>query len=222
MLPRLHGLGLLAAMDRPPFERARGVAVRRARADDASSAVPLLYGSAEQVYRRYAGGGERALRMLHRAFAHEGNIASWEVTSLAEVDGMVAAALAAFPLDEETVRSRAFMRLTVRVLPPWRWPAALRLFASGARGGQAATTSALYVDSLATDPRMRRRGAARALLEDAVDRARALRLEAVALDTFVDNHGARALYLEAGFHEVASRPAARGLPGSMVMVRSLR
>jgi ribosomal protein S18 acetylase RimI-like enzyme len=197
-------------------------AVRQARPEDAPEAVPLLLGSAEEVYSRYAGGRDRALRLIDRAFALEGNIASHEVTMLAELDGTVAAALSGFPLGEEGLRSRAFLRITLRSLPPWRWPGAMRLFMTGARAGAGGSPNAFYVDALSTHPDLRRRGAARALLEDAAERARRHGLDALALDTFVNNHAARALYLDAGFHEAASRPPARGLPGSVVLVRSLR
>lgn len=206
----------------PPLPEGSRSAVRRARVDDAVAAVPLLFGSAEAVYSRYAGGSERALGVLQRAFAVDGNIASAEVTSVAEIDGEVAAALAGFPLGEEASRSRAFLRLTLCALPPWRWPRALRLFMTGDRAGGNASPSAFYIDSLATDERMRRRGAAWALLEDAARRAREQGLEALALDTFADNRAARALYREAGFQEAAARPPARGLPGSLVLVRPLR
>lgn len=204
--------------------------VRPASTDDAPDAVPLLFGSAEAVYTRYAGGAERAQAVLHRAFAREGNIASAEITTVAEADGRVVAALAGFPLGEEASRSRAFLGVTLRSLPPWRWPAAMRLFLIGARdsapisgsraGGEPA--SAFYVDSLATHRAHRRQGAARALLDDAARRARDQGLDALALDTFVDNRAARSLYLEVGFRETMVRPPARGLPGSVVLVMPLR
>jgi ribosomal protein S18 acetylase RimI-like enzyme len=208
-------------MGAPDSDLASRPAVRRARTDDAAAAVPLLLGSAEAVYTRYAGGTERALAVLHTAFTRDGNIASAEITSVAEVGGEVVAVLAGFPLGEEASRSRAFLGVTLRSLPPWRWPGAMRLFMTGARaGGEPA--SAFYVDSLATDRGHRRQGAARALLEDAAQRARERGLDALALDTFVDNHAARALYLDAGFQETVVRPPARGLPGSVVLVRPLR
>lgn len=209
-------------MDAPPSQAGALPPVRQARPDDAAEASALLLGSAEEVYSRYAGGRERALRLIDRAFVREGNIASHEVTMLAELDGRVAAALSGFPLGEEGPRSRAFLGITLRSLPPWRWPGAMRLFMTGARAGASGSPNAFYVDALSTHPDLRRRGAARALLEDAAERARRQGLDALALDTFVDNHPARALYLDAGFHEAASRPPARGLPGSVVLVRSLR
>ena len=46
-------------------------------------------------------------------------------------------------------------------------------------------------------------------------------LPAVALDTSLDNKPARALYLTAGYDEVAYRPAGRGLPGFVALVKQL-
>ena len=52
----------------------------------------------------------------------------------------------------------------------------------------------LYVDALATDPAHRRRGVAGALLAEADRMAAAAGLDGVALDTGLENRGARALY----------------------------
>jgi [ribosomal protein S18]-alanine N-acetyltransferase len=75
------------------------------------------------------------------------------------------------------------------------------------------------VDSLATDPAVRRRGAAQALLDEAASEARARSLPAVTLDTTINNDAARALYARAGFDEVAYRAATRRLPGFVALVR---
>jgi ribosomal protein S18 acetylase RimI-like enzyme len=52
--------------------------------------------------------------------------------------------------------------------------------------------------------------------------ARARNLPALALDTTMDNAGARALYARAGYSEVAYRAAGRGLPGFVALVKELR
>jgi ribosomal protein S18 acetylase RimI-like enzyme len=77
------------------------------------------------------------------------------------------------------------------------------------------------VDALATEPSLRRRGAARALLAEAERQAREHGLPAIALDTSLDNRPARALYLSQGYDEVAYRPASRGLPGFVALVKAL-
>jgi ribosomal protein S18 acetylase RimI-like enzyme len=202
-------------------ERGERAGVRRARATDEAAAAALMYSSAGGMYDRFMGGREQALRVLRRAFATTGTNASAEVVTVAELDGRVAAVSAAFPVEETVPRAEAFLRLTLRALPPWRWPSALWLYYSGARAAPHPPVHALYVDALATDPALRRRGAARALLRAAERRATELRLPAVALDTSLDNHAARSLYLSEGFEEVAYRPARRGLPGFVALVKRL-
>jgi ribosomal protein S18 acetylase RimI-like enzyme len=195
--------------------------VRPARAEDGSAVVPLLYASSGGMYERYAGGSDRALRLLGRAFAGSGTNASSEVIVVAELEGRLAAAMAAFPVDEIQARASSFMRLTLRAVPPWRWPGAIRLYWAGMRAAPAPPRSALYVDALATTAELRRRGAAQALLEEAERRARELGLPAVALDTALDNRPARALYLGNGYEEVAYRTLGPRLPGFVALVKPL-
>jgi ribosomal protein S18 acetylase RimI-like enzyme len=197
------------------------VRVRKARQDDAGAAARLLFESAPDMYMRFSGGRERALATLERAFAEPGNVASSEVTWLAEVDGRPAAAMAAFPVSEASERSRAYLGLTLRGTPFWRWPGTMRLYWIGGRATPQPREHSLYIDALATDPAFRRRGAARALLDEAERRARELGLPAVSLDTSMNNEGARALYAAAGFDEVAYRAPARGLPGFVALVKLL-
>jgi ribosomal protein S18 acetylase RimI-like enzyme len=198
------------------------VDVRRARPADFPAAARLLHHSAVDMYDRFAGGRKRALRLLERSLGEPGNAASAEVVSVAELDGAVVAAMAAFPVDEAVARSAAFLGLALRVAPPWRWPQALLLYWAGGRAAPSPPSPALYVDALATDPSCRRRGAASALLAEAERQAHARGLPAVALDTTVGNREARALYRSAGFEEVAYRPAGRGLPGFVALVKPLR
>lgn len=173
------------------------------------------------MYDRFAGGSERATRVLCRAFETPGNNASREVISVAEVDGRVAGVLAAFPVQETVGRAGAFLRLALRTIPPWRWPGALWLYWSGARAVPSPPDAAFYIDALAVEESLRRRGAARSLLAAAEARARELGMPAIALDTSLDNKPARALYLSAGYDEVAYRPAGRGLPGFVALVKQL-
>jgi ribosomal protein S18 acetylase RimI-like enzyme len=196
--------------------------VRRAEPADFPGAARLLHHSAAETYDRFAGGRDRALRVLERSLAKPGTASSAEVVWVAELDGGVAAAMAAFPVDEALQRSRAFLRLTLRSTPPWRWPAALSLYWAAGRGAPSPPAAAFYVDALGTDPEARRRGAARALLAEAERQAAARGLPAVALDTRVSNAPARALYASEGFEEVAQRPSSRALPGFVALVKRLR
>jgi ribosomal protein S18 acetylase RimI-like enzyme len=195
--------------------------VRRAEPSDEEAVALLLHESAAAMYNRFAGGPERALRVLRRAFREPGTNAGADVVWVAEIDGRVAAVAAAFPVDEAVARGSAFLRLTLRSIPPWRWPSTLWLYWAGARAAPSPPGESFYIDALATDPELRRRGAARALLQAIEERARKQGLPAVALDTGLDNKAARALYAGAGFEEVAYRPPGRGLPGFVALVKPL-
>jgi ribosomal protein S18 acetylase RimI-like enzyme len=197
------------------------IEVRKAEPGDYRRAAELLHHSAADMYDRFAGGRERALRVLERSLAEPGTASSAEVVWVAAVDRQVAGAMAAFPVDEAGDRARSFLRLALRHAPPWRWPVALYLYWAGGRAAPSPPASALYVDALATDPAFRRRGAARALLAEAERGARERRLPAVALDTTIANEPARALYASEGFDEVAYRPPGRGLPGFVALVKPL-
>ena len=162
------------------------------------------------MYDRFAGGPERALRLLRRALATPGSTAAprwcgWPSSMAARW-----APSPMFPVDETLPRARVFLRLTLRSIPPWRWPAALRLYRAGARaappparrhvlrrraGGRAlGAQAAAWEGRCSHMPRSRRGGAG---------------LPAIALDTALDNQAARALYLGAGFEEVAYRAPGR-------------
>jgi ribosomal protein S18 acetylase RimI-like enzyme len=195
--------------------------VRKARPEDFAAAAQLLHLSAADMYNRFSGGRERALRVLERSLAEPGNASSAETIWIAEIDGQPAAVMAAFPVDEAGDRSRAFLRLALRGAPPWRWPRALYLYWAGGRAAPSPPASAFYIDALATSPEFRRRGAARALLAEAEREARTRRLPAIALDTTIDNEAARALYAGNGFDEVAYQPPGRGLPGFVALVKPL-
>ena len=199
--------------------RVQGTEVRQPRAAEAPAVAPLLHLSGADMYDRFSGGRERALRLLERAFETPGNLASAECVWVAELNGVIGGAMAAFPVDEAHARSRAFLRLTLRSTPFWRWPGTLRLYRAGGRASPSPPAAALYVDALATDEGLRRQGAARALLAEAERQARALELPCVALDTTMPNKVARALYAREGFDEVAYRPPGRGLPGFVALVK---
>lgn len=190
--------------------------VRKARGDDVAAVAALLYESSPQIYDRFAGDRGRAIAILDHAFGEPGNVASCEVVRVVELDGAVAAAMSAFPIEEGPVRARAFIQLALRRVPFWLWPRTLRLYSAGTR---AAREDSLYIDALATDAAFRRRGAARMLLAEAEREAQARGLRAVTLDTTLDNDPARALYAGAGFDEVAYRAASRSLPGFVALVR---
>jgi ribosomal protein S18 acetylase RimI-like enzyme len=191
------------------------------RPEDYPAVARLLHESAADMYDRFTGSRERALRVLERSLGEPGNASSADTVWVVELDGTVASAMAAFPVDEAPARSRAFLRLALRSASPMRWPAALFLYWAGGRAAPSPPGGAFYVDALATDAAFRRRGAARALLAAAEREALERGLTALALDTSVLNDRARALYAAEGFREVGSHPPRRGLPGFVALVKPL-
>src|SRR5204863_9962219 len=111
------------------------------------------------------------------------NSASREIVWVAELPGALAGVLAAFPVAEGDARASRFLRVTLARTPPWKWPATLRIFHTGADLTPVPPPESLYVDGLATQVGYRRRGVATALPEEAVRLARAAGPRAGALDT---------------------------------------
>jgi GNAT superfamily N-acetyltransferase len=193
------------------------IVVRSARAEDA--APELLYLSAAPYYAAYAGGAERARRLLRRLYPRGGHTASWEICRVAEAGGAVVGVLAAFPARDGEELARRFVRLTLLHSPPWRIPGLMRHLRATASVAPQPPETMLYVDALATDPAHRRRGVARALLAEADRMAAEAGLAGVALDTGIDNRAARTLYERSGFTPSSLRPVpdertARALGGS--------
>ena len=208
-------------MPAPGSTSAARAGVRRFRPGDAPAVAPILYESSGGLYDRYAGTRELAERALTRALSREGTSASADVVYVAELGGQVAGAMAAMPYPDWTPRAHAFLRTTLRSIPPWRWPAAMAVYRASGRAAPEPPRSCFYVDSLATAVRFRRRGVARALLEEADRRARELELCYVALDTWVDNRAARSLYASCGFREVAQTAGQGLLPGGVSLIKDL-
>jgi ribosomal protein S18 acetylase RimI-like enzyme len=204
----------LASPERAPL-------IRPAAAGDAEPVARLLYETATGMYDVYAGGSRRAVRILRAAYRRSGNSASREIVTVAEVDGAVVGAVAAFPVDEGDSRAGRFLRVTLARTPPWKWPATLRIFHAGADLTPVPPPRSLYVDALATDSRFRRRGVALALLDAASRRAAEAGLRAVSLDTAATNAAAQGLYEAAGFTVTERRPPSGQIPGIVGYVREV-
>ena len=195
----------------------------RPPADGEDEAIThLLYETAGGMYDLFAGGRERAAKVLRKAYERDGNSASREVVLVAELDGQVAGAMTSFPVVEGDGRARAFLRLTLSRTPPWFWPRTLRVFRMGGRLTPPAPANAIYVDALATAPEFRRRGVATALLQAAEERARSRGLSAVALDTAERNLAAQALYEGFGMERSGSSKGIGEIPGAIAYVKRLR
>jgi ribosomal protein S18 acetylase RimI-like enzyme len=193
------------------------VVVRAARPDDPVDG--LLYESAAPYYAAYAGGPERARRLLRRLYPRPAHTASWQVCRVAEAGGTIVGVLAAFPVREGDALARRFVRLTLLHSAPWRIPRLMRHLRATSVIAPHPPDGMLYVDALATAAAHRRRGVARALLAEAERMAADAGLEGVALDTGIENRAARALYERAGFNLSSLRPppderTARAVGGS--------
>jgi ribosomal protein S18 acetylase RimI-like enzyme len=193
--------------------------VRQPTPEEYDAVAGLLYETSSGMYDLFTGGREGALRVLRDAYAREGNSASREVVTVAELDGRIAGVMAAFPVPEGDPRARAFLRLTLRRIPPWRWMRTLRVFRLGGRLTPPAPPNALYVDALATDAGFRRRGVATALLRAVEDDARERGLPALALDTAEQNTAAQALYEGFGMARNGSTQGLREIPGAVAYVK---
>jgi ribosomal protein S18 acetylase RimI-like enzyme len=182
--------------------------VRPATAGDRADG--LLYESARPYYDAFAGGEARARAMLAAVWAQPCHAASFEVCAVAEADGDVVGVMAGYPAADADLLSQRFLGLAVRRIPPWRWPGVARHLHAGARMSPHPPPDTYYVDALAVAEPWRRRGVARALLDEATARADAAELDGIALDTGLENAPARALYEREGFVErgVRSAPSA--------------
>lgn len=181
------------------------LAVRPATPTD--SADSLLYLSAKPYYDAYAGSEARARELLNAVYPRTGHAASFEVCVVAELDGKLAGVMALFPAPDGDRLARRFVTLTAPRVPPWRWPALLRHLRAAGLVSPRPPATTLYVDALAVEPALRRRGVARTLLARAEAAAADAQLQGVSLDTGLQNAPARALYEAAGFREREVRRA---------------
>ena len=189
--------------------------IRAARAQDEDVATRLLLESGGVIYPRFAGSSETALRILRAGYRRPGHTASAEVVTVAERSGAVAGVIAAFPVLEGSVRAYRYLRLSLR---------GCRRGAGRGRGGCSArcagrlSRTTLYVDAVATAADQRRAGVASALAD-----ARERGCTHLALETELENAGARSLYGQQGFEEAGRLPpVGRGLgEGYVCLVRAL-
>ena len=169
----------------------------------------LIYATSPKLHDRFVGGKAQSLVMLTTAFASPGNNVSAEVVHVAELNGGVAGAMACFPVDQARRRGRAVLRVALGCTPLHRWPAALSIYLRGGQMTARPPARSLYVDSIATDERLRRRGVARALLARADELARSQGLLRIALDTDAGEHARPPPLRELGLHRRRRDTAAR-------------
>ena len=170
-------------------------------------AVPLLFESAKPYYTAYAGSEKRALALLEAVFKEPTHAASYDCCTVAYVDTELVGVVAGFPVTSGDRLSRRFIQLTLPKLPPWRWWGTFRHLRAAGNVAPAPPPEAYYVDALAVAPGWRRRGIAHQLLDVAHEQARRAGLPCLALDTGLQNMGARRLYEAYGFGEREIRRA---------------
>jgi ribosomal protein S18 acetylase RimI-like enzyme len=180
--------------------------VRPAQPEDAAAA--LLFESAKPYYTAYAGSERGALKLLQRVWGHRDHAASFEFCHVATTPhGLLIGVLSGFPVRDGDHLSRRFIRLTLPRVAPWRLPKTFaHLYAAGGVAPRP-PLDAYYVDALAVAHNYRRQGVAQRLLETAERLAARSGCYRLALDTGLQNQGARALYDAYGFREREIRRA---------------
>jgi ribosomal protein S18 acetylase RimI-like enzyme len=189
--------------------------------EEATEVASLLYLTSPGGFALFGGSPKGGIRVIEDAFARSGTDNSREVVTVAELDGRLAGAMAAFPVREAEARRKRFLRTAFRHRAPWNWLRIWRLARHGSRHAPRPPQDAFYVDALATADQFRRRGVAMALLHEAERLARERGCPALALDTVATNSGARALYASFGFEVGEERPAAPPVPALVGYVKRL-
>ncbi|WP_299024053.1 GNAT family N-acetyltransferase [uncultured Thermanaerothrix sp.] len=180
--------------------------IRPAQPEDAPLAVPLLASTLGDLGQDIFGLGspERLRHVLGIFFISPGHRMSYQVGYIAEVGGIPAGLLMAFP-------GRRLLRLSLGLVPcifqaysfNERWQLIRRGTHLLARPGFSLTLEArpdeFYVAHLATHPDVRRQGLGSALLMFAERLANAAGLSKIALLVAADNLAAIRLYEKSGF-----------------------
>ena len=200
-----------------------GLKLRRAGPDDKQLAGRLLREAltpelADAVFGLGVEGG--ATRYLERLFARSGTLWSYDLVTLAEVDGQVAGLVSHAPWSELARRYRATMWSYLRVYGPVRiFPLRSRLRAL-IRASPSVPEDHWFIPYLAVSPKHRGNGVAHALLDSVYQRANS-GASACSLYVLADNLPARQFYEGAGFREgvCESSPSLYEVAGSRGRVR---
>jgi GNAT superfamily N-acetyltransferase len=135
--------------------------VRPARPQD--HAASLVFDAAPQAYAVAAGSALRGRETLRYLWPQRGHSASFEHAIVAEVDGILAGVLLAFPARRRYRLHLALLRRGVRYTSPLRWP----LLALGLGALIVATPrpprNAYYIATISVAPFARRRAVASTL-----------------------------------------------------------
>ncbi|MDE2768052.1 MAG: GNAT family N-acetyltransferase [Chloroflexota bacterium] len=171
---------------RPEDKRAAGLLLREALTPDLADAVFGL------------GGEGAANSYLERLFARTGTLWSYDLVTLAEVDGQVAGMVSHAPWTELARRYRATMLAYLRVYGPWRFFRLLPRLRMLIRASPAVPADHWFIPYLAVLPKHRGNGVAKALLAR-VHQSADRQSSACSLFVLAENRAAREFYKQAGY-----------------------
>ena len=186
---------------RLPRSRQPGPTLRRARPGDTQSAGRLLREAltpelADAVFGLGREGG--AARYLERLFARPGTLWSYDLVTLAEVDGQVAGMVSNAPWTELARRYRATMWGYLRVYGPVRTIRLLPRLRALIRASPPVPADHWFIPYVAVSEKHRGNGVARALLASVHRRAQR-KAPACSLYVLAENRAAREFYRQAGY-----------------------
>lgn len=177
--------------------------LRRSTPDDAHAIAPLILEAAPYL-RLLLGGAHEAWHAAEACYRGDRTMFGARFGMVAEEDGEVAGVVLAFP-----GRLWASLKLGTGVV--LARSAGVKHAADLVKRGRVldrlhppVPRDTLYVSALATHPRYRRKGLARALMERVITGARGLEL-GVSLDVDLEHEVARRLYGSLAFEEVGVR-----------------
>ena len=181
----------------------RLINLRAARPDDRQSAGLLLREAltprlADAVFGLGADGG--ATRYLERLFERPGTLWSYDLITLAEIDGVVAGLVSHAPWTELARRSRATLWAYFRTYGPVRACKLAPRLRALMRASPRVRADHWFIPYLAVAPERRGNGVAHALLEAVYRRAETL-APACSLYVLTENQTARQFYEHAGYVE---------------------
>jgi len=178
-----------------------GLKLRRAQSADKQAAGRLLREAltptlADAVFGLGVEGG--ATRYLERLFARRGTLWSYDLVTMAEVDGQVAGMVSHAPWTELARRYRATMWAYLRVYGPLRVFKLLPRLRMLIRASPPVAADHWFIPYLAVRGKHRGNGVARALLA-AVHRHAEPKSSACSLYVLAENRAARQFYRQAGY-----------------------
>ena len=192
-------LSLPDVHERPP--RRPRLVLRQASPDDGPSAGCLLREAltpdlADAVFGLGVEGG--ATRYLERLFGRTGTLWSYDLATLAEIDGQVVGLVSHAPWTELARRYRATLWAYMRVYGPLRAFKLLPRLRALIRASPAVPPEHWFVPYLAVSQEHRGNGVAKALL-DSVHRRADRESSACSLYVIAENRAAREFYRQAGY-----------------------